>query len=120
MYRLFVVIATGDSPADLAFASVCNLRDVDCFNLSFCHLPVSLRFYSVLRTKYSRHPSSLAQEGHLAMDAKMTTVTDSQAAVAASTGAEDANLADADDMELLGESAGIRREREREREADME
>ena len=50
------------------------------------------------------------------MDAKMPTVTDSQAAVAASTGAEDANLADADDMELLGESAGIRRERERERE----
>ena len=47
------------------------------------------------------------------MDAKMPTVTDSQAAVAASTGAEDANLADADDMELLGESAGIGRERER-------
>lgn len=33
----------------------------------------------------------------------MPTVTDTQAAVAASTGAEDANLADVDDMELLGE-----------------
>lgn len=40
---------------------------------------------------------------HLAMDAKMPTVADTQTAVAASTGAEDANLADADDMELLGE-----------------
>lgn len=52
------------------------------------------------------------------MDAKMPTVTDSQAAVAASTGAEDANLADADDMELLGESAGICREKEREGERE--
>lgn len=53
---------------------------------------------------------------HLAMDAKMPTVTDTQAAVAANTGAEDANLADADDMELLGEwNAGRGRHRKRER-----
>ena len=46
----------------------------------------------------------------------MPTVTDTQAAVAANTGAEDANLADADDMELLGEwNAGRGRHRKRER-----
>lgn len=39
----------------------------------------------------------------LAMDdAKMAQVTDTQAAVAANTGAEDVGLADAGDMELLG------------------
>lgn len=34
--------------------------------------------------------------------AKMAQVTDTQAAVAANTGAEDVGLADAGDMELLG------------------
>lgn len=78
----------------------------NAFNLSFRHrhLPVSLEFLYLCT---SRHPSFTRSGGilifHLAMDAKMPTVADTQTAVAASTGAEDANLADADDMELLGE-----------------
>lgn len=36
------------------------------------------------------------------MESKMPTVTDTQAAVAASTGADDASLASSGDMELLG------------------